>query len=564
MLTNLSIRNVVIIDKLDLSFNSGLTVLTGETGAGKSILLDSLSLVLGERAEASLVRIGEKEASVTASFSLPLSHGIGELLSKHGYGFNGEIILRRIVSSEGRSRAFLNDEPISVSFLKEIGDLLAEIHGQFASYRLLNPATHLGTLDRYGVLTEHLKDCRHLFSQWQYKKRQRDEAEQTFMQAEKEEEFLRTSVSDLEKLNPQPDEEENLIARRTRLMNSEKITTALNTAYAILSDENVGCVRTLGSALNQLERANQLSEEGLSGVSEQVSQSIVLIEDSISTIEKEIEKWGDISDLPAIDDRLFALRDMARKHRVEISELPDLLLALKKKLTQLELGEDAIIKLRQEEEQARQSYILCAKELSEQREKIAERLDKAVAKELPALKLGKATFKTEKSPLDESDWTELGMDKIAFMVSTNKGTPLAPIHKIASGGELARFMLALKLNLAMAEETETLVFDEVDTGVGGATAAAVGARLRQLAQMNQVLVVTHSPQVAAYGQNHLTVQKEEEGEHVLTSVISLNGKKRQDEVARMLSGEKITATATRMAKELLESCQGKDAECVKK
>ena len=560
MLINLSIRNVVIIDKLDLTFNGGLTVLTGETGAGKSILLDSLSLVLGARADASLVRHGEKEASVTASFSLPLSHGIGEILSRRGYPFDGEIILRRIVSNEGRSRAFLNDEPISVSFLKEVGELLAEIHGQFASYRLLNPATHLGTLDRYGALNEHLKDCRHLYSQWQYKKRQRDEAEQTFMQAEKEEEFLRTSVSDLEKLNPQPDEEENLIARRTRLMNSEKITTALNTAYAILSDENVGCVRTLGSALSQLERANQLSEAELSDVSEQISQSIVLVEDSVSTIEKEIEKWGDVSELPAIDDRLFALRDMARKHRVEISQLPNLLLVLKKKLTQLELGEDAIIKLRQEEEKARQAYILCAKELSEEREKIAERLDKAVAKELPALKLGKATFKTEKSALDEVDWTEMGMDKIAFMVSTNKGTPLAPIHKVASGGELARFMLALKVNLAMAEEADTLVFDEVDTGVGGATAAAVGARLKQLAQTNQVLVVTHSPQVAAHGQNHLTVQKKENGEQVCITVEVLDAQKRQDEIARMLSGEKITKTATNMAKELLESCQ---KECPK-
>lgn len=560
MLINLSIRNVVIIDKLDLTFNGGLTVLTGETGAGKSILLDSLSLVLGARADASLVRHGEKEASVTASFSLPLSHGIGEILSRRGYPFDGEIILRRIVSNEGRSRAFLNDEPISVSFLKEVGELLAEIHGQFASYRLLNPATHLETLDRYGALNEHLKDCRHLYSQWQYKKRQRDEAEQTFMQAEKEEEFLRTSVSDLEKLNPQPDEEENLIARRTRLMNSEKITTALNTAYAILSDENVGCVRTLGSALSQLERANQLSEAELSDVSEQISQSIVLVEDSVSTIEKEIEKWGDVSELPAIDDRLFALRDMARKHRVEISQLPNLLLVLKKKLTQLELGEDAIIKLRQEEEKARQAYILCAKELSEEREKIAERLDKAVAKELPALKLGKATFKTEKSALDEVDWTEMGMDKIAFMVSTNKGTPLAPVHKVASGGELARFMLALKVNLAMAEDADTLVFDEVDTGVGGATAAAVGARLKQLAQTNQVLVVTHSPQVAAHGQNHLTVQKKENGEQVCTTVEVLDAQKRQDEIARMLSGEKITKTATNMAKELLESCQ---KECPK-
>lgn len=557
MLTHLSVRNVVLIDKLDLDFTAGLTVFTGETGAGKSILLDSLSLALGERADAGLVRHGTNEAIVTASFSVPLSHAIGVLLAEHGMAFEGEVILRRVVSADGRSRAFINDEPVSVGFLKSIGDLLVEIHGQFASHKLLNPATHLETLDAYGALAGEGTACRRAFQQWQYKKNERNQAEQALMKAQKEEEFVRASVTDLEKLAPMPDEEEQLSQKRAALMNSEKIVSALNTAYALLSDEEAGCETRLGQVLLQLEHANDWSDNALAGLADQVSQAIATLQDVEGALEHNRENWGDVSELPAIDDRLFALRDMARKHQVSIAELPELLVKLKEQLTRLEIGETAIVNLQKEEETARLAYIACAEKLSDRRHKSAEKLDKAVMKELAPLKLNKATFITEIEKLPEAEWTATGMDRVAFLVSTNKGTPPAPIHKVASGGELARFMLALKVNLATADEAETLVFDEVDSGVGGATAAAVGERLRQLAGTHQVLVVTHSPQVAAYGQVHMTVSKEESESQMLTRVRGLTDLDKTDEIARMLSGACITAAARTMAKELVESCSKK-------
>ena len=557
MLTALSIRNIILIDKLDLEFSDGLTVLTGETGAGKSILLDSLSLALGTRGDAALVRHGEKEASVTACFSVPMVHPVAAFLSANGYDFSGELIIRRLLGRDGRSRAFVNDTPVSIGFLKTIGDILVEIHGQFASHKLLNPATHLETLDSYGNLAEKRTKCRHAYQDWQYRKRERETAEQTLVQAKEEEAFLRTSVSDLEKLNPHSDEEETLTARRTNLMNSEKIVTALGHAYQAVSGEDRGGMHVLGEALSHLERANNWADGGLESLTEELSQAISLITDVSAELEKEQEKWGDVSELPAIDDRLFALRDMARKHQVSISELPNLLEKLRKQLTQLELGETAIVTLVKAEEKARLNYISCAEDLSTARLACAEQLDTAVSAELPALKLGKASFKTEVQKLPESDWSETGMNRVAFLVSTNKGMPLAPIHKVASGGELSRFMLALKVNLAGGDDIDTLVFDEVDSGIGGATADAVGARLKRLAQNHQVLVVTHSPQVAAYGSAHLTVHKTEDENRTFVMVETLKGESRQNEVARMLSGEKITRTAMQMAKELLETCSKK-------
>ena len=557
MLTRLSVRQIVLIEKLDLDFNSGLTVFTGETGAGKSILLDSLSLALGARADVGLIRHGEKEASVTACFSLNMVDSVGILLAEHGISFDGDLILRRTLSADGRSHAFVNDEPVSIGFLRKLGDFLVEIHGQFASHRLLNPATHLDTLDMYGSLTDSHTNCRHAYQIWQYKKEERNTAEQALMQAQKEEEYLRHAVVDLEKLNPLPDEEEQLIQKRTALMNSEKIVTALNTAYAVLSDEDMGCIKRLGEVLKQLEHANAWADNSLSDISEQTSHALALIEDTAGTLEKNMEKWGNISELPEIDDRLFSLRDMARKHQVPISELPDLLVKLKEQLVCLEIGEAGLMTLRQEEEKSRLEYLACAEKLSKERLETAIRLDRAVSCELPSLKLSKAQFKTQIDRLPEELWNESGFDKVSFLVSTNKGTPLAPIHKIASGGELSRFMLALKVNLAMADDVGTLIFDEVDSGVGGATADSVGARLQQLAETHQVLVVTHSPQVAAYGQSHLTVRKEEKDSVVLTQVMHLTGQERTDEIARMLSGAEITQTACSMAQELLSTCSKK-------
>lgn len=555
MLNSLSIRNVVLIDTLDLELAGGLNVFTGETGAGKSILLDSLSLALGARADSGLVRHGCREAAVTAVFSVGLSHPAGVLLSAHGFDFDGGIILRRVVSNDGRSKAFINDQPVSVAFLKAVGDSLVEIHGQFASHRLLNPATHLETLDNYCGSIESQAACRRAFHHWQYKKKQRDEAERMLMCAKQEEEYLRSAIADLEQLHPEADEEERLVQRRTMLMNSEKIMAALNASYAILGDEATGADRQIGRALTQLERANQWADGSLDGVLETLGQAANLLADGLSALERETEKWGDVSELPQIDDRLFALRDRARRHQVTIAELPGVLVDFKKRLSCVEQGEEAIVALRKEEESARLDYITCAQKLSAERRAAAVKLDQAVKAELPALKLGKAVFQTELTDLAEDDWNESGMNRAAFLVSTNTGIPPAPIHKVASGGELARFMLALKANLAKSDQTGTLVFDEVDSGVGGATAAAVGDRLRRLADMCQVLVVTHSPQVAAFGQAHYTVRKDENAtKGVVTRVEALTFGERLDELARMLSGEKMTQTARTMAQELLDTC----------
>ena len=556
MLTHLSVRNVVLIDRLELDFGPGLTVLTGETGAGKSILLDALSLALGMRAESGLIRAGQKEASVTAAFTFPPKHPIADILAEHGYDFDGDLIVRRTLSADGRSRAFVNDTPVSISFLKDLGDRIVEIHGQFASHRLLNPATHLDTLDAYGRLTA-LKDAvRNAYDNWHFYRSERDRAEQELLRAQKEETYLRESVQDLDRLNPSPDEEEHLISRRTALMNGEKIMTALGSATALLSDEDAGASATLGRTLSELEHADTWSGGVFTETISRLNEALSLIEDVRSSLDQAAERFGDVTELPAIDDRLFALRDMARKHQVSIAELPSLKDRLTEQLNRLECGAQTLEDLKRRESAARQEYIDRATKLSRARREAADRLDANVARELPALKLSKATFHTDLQTLDESAWSATGTDTALFLVSTNTGTPPAPIHKVVSGGELARFMLALKVNLAAADSTETLVFDEVDTGIGGATASAVGARLKQLAQSCQVLTVTHSPQVAAHGDTHLTVQKTETAGTVTTTVTYLTGESRFEEVARMLSGETVTATARTMARELLSAACG--------
>lgn len=558
MLSALSIRNVVLIEKLDLTFQQGLCVLTGETGAGKSILLDSLGLVLGARADSSLVRHGSDGLSVSASFQVPLAHPIVPILIEQGFieDKNDDIILKRTVSKDGKSKAFINDQPVSVSFLKTVGDSLVEVHGQFASYHLLNPATHLSVLDAYGNLTEAVADCRRAYNMWQYKKSLRDDAEQHLMQAKQEESYLRDSITDLRTLNPVAGEEEDLSQKRTVLMNGEKIISALNAAYQEISDDGQGALQQVHQALRHLDKANTLSDNAFEDVLTAAQQAQVSLAEVVSGLENATQMWGDVSLLPSIDDRLFALKDMARKHHVSVDELPELLVNLEHKLNALESGHNEVASLRKDEENARLTYIECAQKLSELRGQTAARLDKVVAQELPALKLGKASFLTQIQEVAQHEWNEHGINKVLFMVSTNAGVPYAPLHKIASGGELARFMLALKVNLASAEQLDTLVFDEVDSGVGGATAAAVGQRLKKLSEECQVLVVTHSPQVAAYGTHHYVVGKVEQGNRTLTEVRFVSDKERLLEVARMLSGAEITESGKQMAEELLaKSCK---------
>lgn len=550
MLTSLSIRNVVLIDKLDLTFEKGLGVFTGETGAGKSILLDSLSLILGARADSALVRYGENQLSVTAEFS-DIPHSIVAILDEQGIEIEDDtLIIRRIVTKEGKSKSFINDQSVGVSFLKTIGENLVEIHGQFSTHSLLNPNTHLFVLDSFGKLQNDVQNVKKIWQAYRVAHQKTEETILKISKANEQKEYLSQSLSDLENINPQKGEEETLTQKRTILMNSEKILSHTNTAFQLLSDESNGITHQLSQTSKQLEKASQYDENAFQEVIESIYQAQELVVEATSRLEQLTDNWSDTTELPLIDDRLFALRALARKHQTDIDSLPDLMLQLKQELNDIDKGDFLLEELKKEENKLYESYLQQAQALSQKRQQAAIDLDKCIAQELPALKLEKATFKTNLTKSNTP--TETGLDNVEFLISTNKGTPLSSLHKIASGGELSRFMLALKVNLAKESSLTTLIFDEIDSGVGGATADAIGLRLNKLSQECQVLSVTHAPQVAAYGKQHFTVSKAEKDGKVVTSVTKLTPQMRLVEIARMLSGSKITKTAEIMAQELLE------------
>ena len=553
MLVSLSIRNVVLIEKLDLSFDKGLCVFTGETGAGKSILLDGLSLALGARADTGLIRYGADMLSVSAEFSLPSHHGILDFLQDSGLDADTTLILRRTLSVDGKSKAFINDQPVSISMLKEVGSRLVEIHGQFASHSLLNPATHLSVLDAYGMLKADADMCRQKYRAWQDLKKKVSDAMEILRQAKEEEEYLTHAVKELRAIDPKHDEEEVLTERRAELMNAGKITEGLNNAYMTLSSGGSSTVEgMIRFASREIEKSNRLAQgkyEGLLQQLDNLSENLAIV---VEKIESEADNFSDpTAELEMVEGRLFALKDLARKHRVSVDELPDILNDFEEKLSLLSKGQDELTDYQTACENARLDYLTAARELSQKRRQAGDKLNKAVKAELPPLKLSKAVFETVFEDLSESEATADGLDKITFSISTNEGIPVAPLHKVASGGELARFMLALKVNLTGTEDIETLIFDEVDSGIGGATASAVGQRLQRLSDEKQVLVITHSPQVAAFGLNHMKVSKKDN----VTTIEPLTPDMKVEEIARMLSGAEITDSARMAATTLLEkSC----------
>lgn len=553
MLISLSIRNVVLIDKLDLTFEKGLGVFTGETGAGKSILLDSLSLILGARADSSLVRHGENQLSVTAEFSNIPSHLLS-LLDEQGIEIEEDtLIIRRIVTKEGKSKSFVNDQSVSVSLLKLIGENLVEIHGQFSTHGLLNAANHLFLLDAYGKLQKDVQTTKELWLKYKDAHLKTQNAQKKLEQLGLQKEYIEQSLIDLENINPQLGEESLLVQKRTTLMNSEKILDSTNLAFQLLTDDSKGITHQLSLAIRQIEKASQFEEQTFKEVSDYVYQAQDLLSEAASKLEQITSEWGDTSELPAIDDRLFSLRALARKHQTDIDSLPQLIENLRQELNDIEKADFLLDTLAKEETKAHEAYLKQAQTLSEKRQKIATSLDKSVKQELPALKLEKADFKT--NIIHKSTPSEFGIDDVEFLVSTNKGTPFSSLGKVASGGELSRFMLALKVNLAKESSLPTLIFDEIDSGVGGATADAIGSRLYRLSKECQVLSVTHAPQVASYGEQHFTVSKTEKEGKITTFVTKLDKQMRLNEIARMLSGSTITKTAETMAKELLEKQQ---------
>jgi DNA repair protein RecN (Recombination protein N) len=551
MLVALSIRDVVLIERLSLTLKSGLCVLTGETGAGKSILLDALGLALGGRADSGLVRHGCDQASVTAEFDLPADHPALAVVREQGLDVEDTLVLRRVVTADGRSRAYVNDQAISVTLLRRVGEALVEVHGQFDTHGLLNPQTHRSVLDAYAGLAPQVAEVAEAHRGWRRIEDARKDAATEIARARAEEDYLRHAVSELDALDPTPGEEQQLAETRAVLMHSEKLVEAMNGAFAELAGDR-GAERSLNSAQRLLGRVADRAGGRIDPIMAAIDRSMNELAEataSLQALSSDIDT--DPRALEKLEERLFALRAAARKHSVDVDTLADLRTDMARKLALIEDQGDALEKLAQQARQARDAYLDIARRLSDRRRQAATRLDEAVAHELAPLKLEKARFVTTIESSDEAGWGPEGIDRVQFLVATNPGAPPGALNRIASGGELARFMLALKVVLAQVGTVPTLVFDEVDTGIGGAVAAAVGERLARLGRDLQVLVVTHSPQVAARGAHHWRVQKQASDNRTVTEVVELADGQRQEEIARMLSGARITEEARAAAASLI-------------
>ena len=551
MLKSLSIRNVVLIDKLDLDFQNGFSVLSGETGAGKSILLDSVGLLLGKRAEIGMIRSGCDKLSVCGNFEIADKKGeLAALCAEYDLDFDHEIIIKRTLNQDGKGKIFFNDQPITQKLLKEIGSYLVEIHGQFDNQGLLNPATHLSVLDNYGAYPEKITAMKAAFAVYKKAKDERVNAEEKIAKAKADEENLRHWVDEFQKLQPRENEQEELEEKRRQMMNAEKILENLDSAYKALSQS--GVQSALRQAQAAISRVNALLSGKFDNIYTLLDTALVNADEASEEIETASNEVSlNQNELDAVEERLFALKALARKHSTTVEELPLVWRQMEESLQTMERGEENIENLRKLEEAAYKDYVKKATEVSQARLAAALRLDGKIQAELPDLKMEKARFMTQISTKPESQWNETGRDEVCFMVSTNPNTPYGSISKIASGGELARFMLALKVNLAQSSQVETMIFDEVDTGIGGATAQAVGEKLAKLGEQVQVLVVTHSPQVAAQSKYHYKVEKTTVDNVTTTSLRELSAAEKTEEVARMLSGEHITNEARAAAKVLI-------------
>jgi len=549
MLTGLSIRDVVLIEALDLDFVGGLGVLTGETGAGKSILLDALGLALGARADSGLVRSGSEKAQVTASFDAPA--GVVALLAENDIEIDtGEpLLIRRSVKADGGSKAFINDQPCSAAFLRDVGTMLVEIHGQHDDRGLLNPRGHRALLDTFGRCdTATVADN---FTQCQEAKARLDVAREALDNAARDREWLEHAVTELAAFNPQPGEEEQLAGERSDMQKGERIAEDLKAVLESFEGPKSGLALIRGAArkLDRLADAHPLLAEALTALDRSVIEASEA-EDKLNAAARAIE--FEPARLDEIEVRLFELRALARKHNVAPDAIVSLQQNLNARLESIEAGGEGLAKLEAEVAAKHAAYVESATALSDARTLAAAKLDKAVKSELAPLKLDAAQFQTAVERLGEDRWAASGMDRVEFLISTNPGAPFAPLTKIASGGELSRFILALKVALAEEGGAATIIFDEIDRGVGGAVAAAIGERLARLAQRTQLLAVTHSPQVAAKGQAHYFIAKSSQGTVTRTGVILLDAEARRQEIARMLSGAEVTDEARAQAERLLE------------
>ncbi|SIO29627.1 DNA replication and repair protein RecN [Rhodovulum sp. ES.010] len=549
MLRSLDIRDLLIIDRLELAFQPGLNVLTGETGAGKSILLDALGFVLGWRGRAELVRAGAAQGEVTAVFDLPAGHTARAVLEEAGLPAEDELILRRVNTADGRKTAWVNDRRASGEVLRALADTLVELHGQHDDRGLLNRRGHRALLDAFGALDAELAEVRGTWRARATADRALAEAEDRLATLKAEEEFLRHAVGELDALAPRPGEEAELDARRRMMQAAERIRDDIAKAHAALGPGE-GAEGRMGDALRWLEGAADGAEGRLDPALGALGRALVELGEAVQGVEDCIEALEfDPASLESAEERLFAIRALARKHGVLPDDLGGFADDLRARLAALDAGEGDLADLRAARDAAGAAYDRAAAALTAARRAAAARLDAAMADELAPLKLERAAFATA---ITEAEPGPDGRDAVAFTVATNPGAPAGPLNKIASGGELSRFLLALKVCLARGTSPLTLIFDEIDRGVGGATADAVGRRLADLSRTAQVLAVTHSPQVAARAAHHWRVEKRVEAGATLSSVAALDDGARVDEIARMLSGDTITEEARAAARALLQ------------
>ncbi len=554
MLSRLSIRDIVLIDRLDIDFTRGLAVLTGETGAGKSILLDAFALALGARGDQTLVRQGEAQGQVIAAFDIVRDHPARAVLAANDITTEDELILRRVQFADGRTRAFVNDQPVSVQVMKQLGEALVEIHGQHDDRALVDAATHRRLLDAYGRLE---RDAAKLAALWEARREAETAAEEHRAEVERarrEADWLRHAVDELGKLSPQPGEETALAERRAAMMQVEKVAEDLREAHDVIGGSN-SPVSAIAGALRRLERRQSQAPALIEPVVKSLDTALNGLEDARAHLEAALRAADyDPNELERGEERLFALRAAARKYNVPVDKLAALAEQYQNDIALIDAGEEKLKALEETARAAEAAYRKAAEALSKARAKAAVGLDKAVNGELKPLKLERAKFMTQ-IDTDASIAGPNGIDRVEFWVQTNPGTRPGPLMKVASGGELARFLLALKVVLADRGSAPTLVFDEIDTGVGGAVADAIGVRLARLARGVQVLAVTHAPQVAARADRHYVISKDPlaKGKRVATRVTEVAADHRREEIARMLAGAEITNEARAAAERLLKA-----------
>lgn len=554
MLARLSIRDIVLIERLDIDFSAGLAVLTGETGAGKSILLDAFALALGGRGDAGLVRHGAEQGQVTAVFDIAKGHRAAKILGENGIEDTGEMILRRVQFADGRSRAFINDQAISVQTLKTVGAALVEIHGQHDERALVDAATHRRLLDAFAGLDKDVATVERLWAARRAAQTALENHRENMKKAARDADYLRHSSEELKKLAPAAGEETALAESRTTMMTGEKISADLREALEAITGRQ-SPVAALAAAVRRLERRAASAPALIEPAVKAIDTAINALEEAEQHLNAALVATDfDPRELEVLEERLFALRAASRKFSTPVDDLASLAERFATDVALIDAGEEQLSGLEQAALEAAQAFDAAAERLSQERKKFAARLDKAVAAELAPLKLERAKFMTQVQS-DPATPGPQGFDRVEFWVQTNPGTRPGPLMKVASGGELSRFLLALKVVLSDRGSAPTLVFDEIDTGVGGAVADAIGARLARLADKVQVMAVTHAPQVAARASQHLLISKDalDKGKRVATSIVTLGDDHRREEIARMLAGAEITKEARAAADQLLRA-----------